>query len=62
MSQQEFELKRMAGLIADEAHLKAILLQTKPEYRETGLARIEPHLRFKINAGSVIASLPNAVQ
>ena len=47
-AKQERELRRMAGLIQNEAHLQSVLLQTRPEMREAGLARIKPYLRFPL--------------
>lgn len=46
---QELDLRRMAGMIKDEAQLTAILLQTKTAMRNGCLDRIRPYLSFKLS-------------
>ncbi len=54
---QELDLRRMAGLIKDESHLTSIMMQTRAEHREAGLARIRPFLRFKISAAFTLPAI-----
>lgn len=52
---QELDLRRMAGLIPNEQALQSVLMQTKPEMRVGGLARLRPYLRFKLSPEFLLA-------